>query len=422
MPLPARPLYDPFIGTVTQTHRLRAVCQIYVNGYDVSPKLDPHLINMHVIDGPHAALHVELDDRDGRLPLPPLDSNIIVSIGWYNEPLWKVFGGVIFDIEHGFGRDQGGRRLWIHATGTNWKIGKNSEMNSWGEGDPVSGQGQQVPLKQVLQDAFESQGLNIAVHSKFANIMRNFWMQNMESALHMGQRMANEHGALFRVTDGNQGVFTDYGQNADGSNTAVINAKWGDNLIGWRVHPIIARSTWSGSAQTWYDSITSKFGDIASSFSQNGISGGAGSSQFSHSGSAANKNNAGQDNSGVQNKVQNEFGDGRIVINGEPRAAWNCGVQLIGARPGVDGLYRATQVEHIYSREGFITWVDVFPVYVEGGTNVYAGGLIQAADGRTYTIEDYNIWAAGTQTGAGGVGPGNPTNSTTNSDGGAAST
>lgn len=399
MPLPNRPLYDPFIGTVTQTHRLRAVCKILVGGYDVSSKLDPHLINMHVIDGPQAALHVELDDRDGRLPLPPLGTQIIVSIGWFNEPLWKVFGGVIFDIEHGFGREQGGRRLWIHATGTDWRIGKNAEMNSWGSGVDAQGNSEQIPLSQVLQDAFKSQGLSIDIHSKFANIKRNFWMQNMESPYHFGQQLGNEHGALFRVTDGTKAVFTDYGQNPDGSNTATITAKWSDNLIGWRVHPLIARSAWKGSAQSYYDSFLSKWGDVASSFKQQGIAGVASSmaSQFSHSGSAANKNNAQQQNDGAENRVSNEFGEGRIVINGEPRATWNGAVQLIGARRGVDGLYRITQVEHIYSREGYITWVDVFPIFVSGGVGVGDGMTVRAADGNTYTVEEYNKWAESIQ-------------------------
>lgn len=395
MPLPARPTYDPFIGTVTQTHRLRAVCRIIVEGVDVTAKIDPHLINVHVIDGPHAELHVELDDRDGRLPIPPLDSRIVVMLGWYNEPVWKVFGGFIIDVEHGFGREQGGRRLWIHATGVRWTIGKAAEMNSWGEGEDVDGKSQKIPLSQVLQDAGSSQGFDIKVHDTFGSKQRNFWMQNMESFLHFGQRMANEHGGLFRVTDGNQAVLTDYGVNADGSSVATINAKWNDNLIGWRVHPIVAKNTWKGSVQGYYDSIKSVWNKVQKTFDAGGIAGALGSnaSTYGHSGSAANKGNAEQDNSGAEGQVSNEFGEGRIVINGEPRAAWNCKVQLIGARLGVDGLYLALQVEHIYSRQGYVTWLDVIPIHVTDGVNVSDGlRILNRSTGQTMTYKQYEDW------------------------------
>ena len=40
------------------------------------------------------------------------------------------------------------------------------------------------------------------------------------------------------------------------------------------------------------------------------------------------------------------------------------GVQLSGARPGVDGIYWCPTVEHIYSRQGYVTWLDVKAVQV----------------------------------------------------------
>lgn len=402
MPLPARPLYDPFVGTVTQTNRLRAICKIIVGGVDVTAKIDPHLINLHVIDGKHPMAHIELDDRDGRLPLPPVKTPVDVYLGWLYEPVFKVFGGIVVDIEHGFGREQGGRRLWIHASGWNPTVGKGSELNTWGEGDPVGGGGQQIPMGQVLKDMFKNQNMSIDVHSAFSNIMRNFWMQGNESPVHAAQRMANEHGAQFRVTDGTKGEFTKYGENADGSPTVTIIARWADNLIGWRVHLVVARNSWKSSRQGYYDAQKGKWNQVTKNFAQQGIMGaiGAGSSDHGHPGSAANSNNAGQDNSGSEESASNEFGNGRIVINGEPRAGWGCKVRLIGARLGVDGLYQATQVEHIYSRQGYVTWLDVFPKWVPAGIglnngevpqpNVTDGMTIRGPNGRYLTYEEFD--------------------------------
>jgi uncharacterized protein len=48
----------------------------------------------------------------------------------------------------------------------------------------------------------------------------------------------------------------------------------------------------------------------------------------------------------------------RILINGEPRAAFRGTVTLIGARPGVDGRYYIAAAEHNYSRQGYVTTLD----------------------------------------------------------------
>ena len=45
------------------------------------------------------------------------------------------------------------------------------------------------------------------------------------------------------------------------------------------------------------------------------------------------------------------------MINGEPRAKANGFVLLTGVRPGVDGTYYLERVEHLYSRQGYVTWL-----------------------------------------------------------------
>ena len=79
-----------------------------------------------------------------------------------------------------------------------------------------------------------------------------------------------------------------------------------------------------------------------------------------------------QDNQGAQEASDSSYmGNGRIVINGEPTARWNSLVHLIGARPGVDGLYLITSAEHVYSRTGYLTFLDVLPMYgAPGGANI----------------------------------------------------
>ena len=111
---------DPFIGTVEQTHRHKAYCKVIVAGIDITASIEPFLISVRIVDGDNFQCEIELDDRDAKLPIPPLLSSVHVLLGWQSENMVKMFDGKIQDLEHGFGRKQGGRRMWVHAYGTDF--------------------------------------------------------------------------------------------------------------------------------------------------------------------------------------------------------------------------------------------------------------------------------------------------------------
>ena len=60
-------------------------------------KIDPHLISVRIQDGNQYKCEIEVDDRDGRLPLPPLQANVEVRLGWERERMFKMFAGMIID-------------------------------------------------------------------------------------------------------------------------------------------------------------------------------------------------------------------------------------------------------------------------------------------------------------------------------------
>jgi hypothetical protein len=94
-----------------------------------------------------------------------------------------------------------------------------------------------------------------------------------------------------------------------------------------------------------------------------------------HPSPAASQMDAMDDAKGGANLAGTDTGHGRICINGEPKARWACHCWVSGVRPGVDGDYIAIDaVEHIYSRQGYITWLDV-------RTNPYAGANINVLQG-----------------------------------------
>jgi hypothetical protein len=369
-------LYDPFIGDQQQSNRLRADCRILVNGLDVTSKVDPHLLNVRALTGAHLEdyqCEIELDDRDGRLPIPPIGAKLQIYFGWRNEATSLVWDGVIHDVEHGFGRKQGGRRMWIHGNGgEQMRGGKEPQNNSHGEGAKDGEQGPPIPVSVPLKAAAQAAGHTITVHPDLdaQSKNRDYWQQAGEPYYHYATRLAQEMGAMFRVKSGTVGEFTIKGENVDGTPTPSVQAIWGQNLIGWRVRPLAARPMWKQTAQHFFDVSAGKWNEA---MKQTGLSApfNMGDAKFTLPTPAPNAQQAGGDNEGSDDGMGQAQGPGRIVINGEPTAQGNCYVQLTGARPGVDGTYWCPVAEHIYSRQGYITWLDVNAVQItgQGGSN-----------------------------------------------------
>ena len=127
------------------------------------------------------------------------------------------------------------------------------------------------------------------------------------------------------------------------------------------MRPFSARSTFAGAATEKYDAKAASFELYKQAFG-NKAPWSQGTANTGGQTPAATASAAGQANEGAQSKADSSFmGNGRIIINGEPGARWNSYVELRGARPGVDGLYLITVVEHVYARQGFITTLEVLP-------------------------------------------------------------
>lgn len=357
-------LFDPWEAPLDseggQSSRLKAYCQISItydgNVIDVTNRLAPYLISVTVYDGGPLKCDIELDDRDAELPIPPLKSQVTVTLGWQGgtSRQWTFW---INDIEHGFGRKQGGRRMWVHCSAENQQFTRmyTPMQDHLGEGAPPGSQiGTPINLGQWLSQVAGNAGCTALVHPTLAALTRDYWAQVNESAVHHFQRMAYELGAMTRIENGNQFVFTMWGQpvNEDPGGTFMITAKWGVNLISWRVHPWYARTSWTGATQQYYDHLAAQYTQLDKQFGWP-VPFGGGDEVFALPAPAPNANVATQQND--QGYYNASVGSSRIMINGEPDAAWGGYVQMVGARAGVDGLYHISEADHTYSRQGYVT-------------------------------------------------------------------
>jgi phage protein D len=390
-----------------------AACRIIVDGEDVTARVDPYLISVKVIDtleGDFDTCALELDDRNAQLQIPQDGSRIIICLGWdstgprpysnkpfVNQPqseveglaeeagktelpfggpgLQIVFSGIVAQVESGFTRKGGGRRLWIEGTSNNNKgkgkevqnktLGKGKEDDGsggdGGTGDSATaggsgggGGGGEIPLQQVMSEVFQKAGLNVKLSPQMMNIKRDFWHVN-ESAHNFGQRMADEMGGYFKVANGTAILF---GKNED-MGMGFVDVVWGVNLIGWRIKPFSSRAQWAKSESKFFDLFKGAWEGVEKSIGGSAPFGGA-SAAMNFIQPVANKANGEQNNGGGSADSEARRGNGWVLLNGDPRVKAGARLNISGARPGVDGTYLVTEAEHNYQRGvGFTTRCNV---------------------------------------------------------------
>jgi phage protein D len=381
-----------------QGPRRHAWCQILVNGNDISTRLSPYLISVQVIDklgGGSDECNIELDDRNAELQIPPDGAELQVCLGWMGEGprltdygresaaggqgilqtssageapwggpgLELVFDGWVQNVESGFGRRGGGRRLWIEGKGHNDK-GLNKEVqndflgegkeddSSGGEGGGAGGAGGgggKIPLKDMMTKVFGAAGLQVAMSPAMEKIARDYWRIN-DSPMNFGERIARETGGFFKIIK-NKAVLVGAGEStaADGTPMPTVEAIWGINLIGWRIKPYVGRPQWGAAQARFFDVFKGGWEDVKGAISS--VTPFGGTNAVAHAiNSVADKTTGEQSNEGAGAESKGKRGTGWVLLNGEPRAKAGGFLVIDGARPGVDGSYRISEAEHNYTR------------------------------------------------------------------------
>ena len=396
-----------------QGPRRHSAVQIIVHGLsgregeDVTSKLHPYLISVQVIDtmeGDHDQCNIELDDRNAELQLPPDHVSLQVAMGWsgvgprlpdrgrFSEiggqgPIQRtkhediempfggpgmglVFSGTVTEVESGFGRRGGGRRVWITGTSGN-VLGKAKEPQqaTLGTGKQTdSMEGEKVPLKQFMEKIFKESGLTVKLSPEMEKITRNAWSSN-QSPMDWAKDFAAKNGGMLKIANGIVSmVAKGEGLNVDGVKMPTIEAIWGVNLIGWRIKPYSGRPQWGGAQAKFFNIAMGAWENIEGKIGGEMPFGGAKAIMKVAAG-VADKTVGQQANDGGKRDSTSRRGTGWVLINGEPEAKANGFVTIDKARPGVDGIYQITEVEHNYQRGvGYTTRMNVaYPSPKAGG-------------------------------------------------------
>ena len=312
---------------------------VIVAGQDVTSKFNPLLLSIDIDRHSGKAADeckLELADPDGAIFLPQNRAHILVNLNGQ-----QGFKGFVSDVDYKFSRK--GRTLTVSAS----SIDHGSKVK-----EPVLKHLDNADLPTAAQHFCGPAGLSVHVAGSITSIARDYWLQQNESVMAWGQRIADEVGASWKII-GDQAymVAISEGISVSGKTLQPIYATYGDNLIEGNVATVISRPKFKNVEISYFDRkkgervkerVSSGIDDVDSDLRTVITSPNA--SHARHRAHAHGKHS------------KREKGGGDIVILGDVSAEPEAVVTLAGIREGIDGQYRISSVTHTLAKgEGFRT-------------------------------------------------------------------
>jgi len=310
--------------------------RVVVDGQDLTSAMRPYLISVSVSDKDGSAsdsCSLAFDDAGGQVKLPAEGAMVQVYLQGA-----LVFTGKV-DSVRSSGSRGGGRTLAVTAKGFDAK-GKAKEPQSHHMDDAT--------LQQFMDKVASNAGLSgVKIDPVFAKMMRPYWSAEGESFLHIGQRLARQLGATFKIR-GDQAVLAKRGQGttAAGGAMPTVIGRVGGNVINWSISPLTGRAKYSKSKVRYFDRKTASFKEIEV---ETGIEADATDDVQTP---AADEDEAKAIAEGRKTESEREGGEGTVELDLEVTAQAEGTFVLTGARPGVDGTYRIVGVTHKADRGG----------------------------------------------------------------------
>lgn len=328
---------------------------VQINGMDITSKVAPILVSASVslragAEGDTASLI--LDDTGGKIVMPQIGAAILIAMGWQDAGQRVVFEGTVDETRSGASRAVG-RLLTISAKGFDSAgAAKDRKRKHWDN----------ATVETILKDAAGLAGVgSVRVDPQLADVTLKYWAMSDESFLHMGQRLAERIGGNFRV-QGDVAVMARRGA----AYAPQIVARYGDNLHGWDVAPVLGRKLYGKVIAPFFDRKKGKWDEVER---ETGLSSKA---VLKISPPADDRADAQRQADAQAEACKRAGGGGSVTIEGDADAVPDARCVILGARPGIDGNYRIAGVTHTLSRGGgFVTQVEIAhpDSLAQGGAN-----------------------------------------------------
>jgi phage protein D len=322
---------------------MQAIFSVVIGAQDITAALNPILLSLSVSDKAGTSSDsatIDIDDTGGRIVMPKVGASIAISLGWKDQGVGKVFVGKVDEVSAK--GDRGGRTLSIKAKGMDTRSKAKQPQRRHFDDKTV---------KDALDGAGETAGIEVTVDPAFASINRPYIALDDESFVAFGERIARELGGTFKIV-GDKAILAkrNGGTNPAGQSLSTVTALWGSNLHSYDITPLLGRPVEKETLSRYYDSDEAEW---KSETAETGTEGGqtTKAARFSEPDQDRASEQAGSDAA----ESDRRSGNGSVTIEGN-LAAQPEGICIVaGCRAGVDGMYRIDSVDHSYSRSGWTT-------------------------------------------------------------------
>ncbi|MCG6115118.1 MAG: late control D family protein [Mesorhizobium sp.] len=312
--------------------------QVFVDGMDMSSAMRPFLLDIEVNDKDGTAsdtCSLTFDDTDGQLLLPRHGAKVRVLLQGV-----QIFFGTVDDVRSSGSRG-GGRQVRVGAKGMDSR-GKVKEPQSFHKDD--------ASLEEFLGDAAEKAGLvGIRVLGRLQSIRRDYWAADGESFIHLGQRLARELAATFKIRATEGGDMAVLAPIEHDEPLPVVTGRVGGNVISWDIAPFTGRRVFTRARARWFDRESGTFREREVEFD---VEGDLPESTNVIRSPVYDEDQAEAAGEARKAEAAREGGEGSVELDLAPEAQAEGKFVLVGARPGVDGTYRISAVRHRASRSG----------------------------------------------------------------------
>lgn len=319
--------------------------RVEINGTDYTSRFQPLVTSIDVTDRDGLASDtatIKLADADGCIALPEEGDKLTIHLGHDDIGVGQVFSGFIDEVNSS-GSKGGGRELSIGAKGLDTRS-KAKEQRQRHKDDAKFGD--------VAKEWGKDAGLEVVMPDSLASIEDDYWSMNGESYIAWAERKARDLGATFKVQDG-KAIFveTNGGKTAGGKDLPTIAATWGDNLLRWDISPVVSRPRHKKTRARYYDQKEAKWKEVDVDVDTPSNS----DTVHTHRFAEKDEKSARRKAEALKQRSERNSGQGTIVILGTPDAKPEANCILVGARPGIDGEYRISGVQHRLSKQGGYT-------------------------------------------------------------------
>ena len=313
---------------------------VSVGGRVVTARFLPILLSVAITKGTDQTADTarfDLDDKGGALRWPETGTPVHVELGREGGAI-RTFDGEVDTASWSLSRSAGAV-LAVTARSVSLKgKAKQPQEKHW----------EKKPLSSILQEAGEQAGISMQVHQDFASVIPDWEAMDAESFIAFGERLAREHGAVFRI-EGKRGVFVPYGASASGAGLSAITITREVLISASGFTPVTDRPRLKEKVESYYDLDDAK--RLAERYASGDTVDADGQAVFS----AADKDTAKRRAKAGAEKANRDKASGTVTINGDATGQPGGTAVLAGLRAGVDGSYTITSVTDELSRSSGYT-------------------------------------------------------------------